>query len=100
MRRDEQMAPFVSDLKRSYIFGGISSVAAYASIKVWLILLSYYLLKNNFPILEFFLFQIISKVRRHLLLILWLKYLYIGPGRDEVYQSFGCPPDLQEFYCP
>ncbi|CAA7402096.1 unnamed protein product [Spirodela intermedia] len=33
MRRDEQMAPFVSDLKRSYIFGAISSVAAYASIK-------------------------------------------------------------------
>ncbi|XP_020274192.1 exocyst complex component SEC8 isoform X2 [Asparagus officinalis] len=33
MRRDEEMAPFVADLKRNYIFGGICSVAANASIK-------------------------------------------------------------------
>uniref|UniRef100_A0A1D1Y1X3 Exocyst complex component Sec8 n=1 Tax=Anthurium amnicola TaxID=1678845 RepID=A0A1D1Y1X3_9ARAE len=33
MRRDEEMAPFVSDLKRSYIFGGTCSLAANASIK-------------------------------------------------------------------
>ncbi|KAH7857653.1 hypothetical protein Vadar_015032 [Vaccinium darrowii] len=32
-RRDEQMAPFVAGIKRSYIFGGICSVAANASIK-------------------------------------------------------------------
>ena len=32
--RDEEMAPFISELKRNYIFGGISSVAANASIKV------------------------------------------------------------------
>ncbi|KAF3334825.1 exocyst complex component SEC8 [Carex littledalei] len=31
--RDEEMAPFISELKRNYIFGGISSVAANASIK-------------------------------------------------------------------
>ena len=34
MRRDEEMAPFVAELKRNYIFGGICSVAAQASIKV------------------------------------------------------------------
>lgn len=34
MRRDEEMAPFVPDLKRNYIFGGICSVAANTSIKV------------------------------------------------------------------
>ncbi|XP_078441735.1 subunit of exocyst complex 8 [Wolffia australiana] len=34
MRRDEQMAPFISDAKRAYIFGGISMVAASALIKV------------------------------------------------------------------
>ncbi|KAM5555932.1 exocyst complex component SEC8 [Rosa sericea] len=33
MRRDEEMAPFVSALKRNYIFGGICSVAANASIR-------------------------------------------------------------------
>ncbi|KAG6496533.1 hypothetical protein ZIOFF_044400 [Zingiber officinale] len=33
MRRDEELAPFVSELKRNYIFGGISSIAANASIK-------------------------------------------------------------------
>ncbi|KAH7835066.1 hypothetical protein Vadar_022580 [Vaccinium darrowii] len=32
-RRDEQMAPFVAGIRRSYIFGGICSVAASASIK-------------------------------------------------------------------
>ncbi|WOL03416.1 exocyst complex component SEC8 [Canna indica] len=32
-RRDEEMAPYVADLKRNYIFGGISSVAANALIK-------------------------------------------------------------------
>jgi hypothetical protein len=32
--RDEEMAPFISELKRNYIFGGISSVAANVSIKV------------------------------------------------------------------
>ncbi|THU62749.1 hypothetical protein C4D60_Mb01t08410 [Musa balbisiana] len=32
-RRDEEMAPFVADIKRNYIFGGISSIAANASIK-------------------------------------------------------------------
>ncbi|PRQ58738.1 putative Sec8 exocyst complex component specific domain-containing protein [Rosa chinensis] len=32
-RRDEEMAPFVSALKRNYIFGGICSVAANASIR-------------------------------------------------------------------
>lgn len=32
-RRDEEIAPFVSGTKRNYIFGGICSVAAYASIK-------------------------------------------------------------------
>ncbi|KAJ3704316.1 hypothetical protein LUZ61_008021 [Rhynchospora tenuis] len=31
--RDEEMAPFISELKRNYIFGGISSVAANALIK-------------------------------------------------------------------
>lgn len=34
MRRDEEMGPFVSGVKRSYIFGGICSVAANVSIKV------------------------------------------------------------------
>lgn len=34
MRRDEELAPFVSELKRNYIFGGISSIAANVSIKV------------------------------------------------------------------
>lgn len=32
-RRDEQMAPFISNAKRNYIFGGICGVAANASIK-------------------------------------------------------------------
>ncbi|KAF2325717.1 hypothetical protein GH714_033971 [Hevea brasiliensis] len=32
-RRDEEMAPFVAGVKRNYIFGGICSVAANASIK-------------------------------------------------------------------
>lgn len=32
-RRDEEMAPFVAGVKRNYIFGGIYSVAASASIK-------------------------------------------------------------------
>ncbi|KAJ0979864.1 hypothetical protein J5N97_015338 [Dioscorea zingiberensis] len=32
-RRDEEMAPFVSELKRNYIFGGICSVAASTTIK-------------------------------------------------------------------
>ncbi|CAK9313414.1 unnamed protein product [Citrullus colocynthis] len=32
-RRDEEMAPFVSGLKRNYIFGGISGIAANAFIK-------------------------------------------------------------------
>ncbi|KAJ4749413.1 Exocyst complex component Sec8-like [Rhynchospora pubera] len=31
--RDEEMVPFISELKRNYIFGGISSVAANALIK-------------------------------------------------------------------
>ena len=33
-RRDEEMAPYVAESKRNYVFGGISSVAANASIKV------------------------------------------------------------------
>ncbi|CAN1780283.1 Exocyst complex component SEC8 [Linum perenne] len=33
-RRDEEMAHFVSPVKRNYIFGGICSIAASASIKV------------------------------------------------------------------
>ncbi|VFQ92601.1 unnamed protein product [Cuscuta campestris] len=32
-RRDEQMSPFINGLKRKYVFGGICSVAADASIK-------------------------------------------------------------------
>ncbi|XP_011623573.1 exocyst complex component SEC8 [Amborella trichopoda] len=32
-RRDEEVAPFIVDIKRNYIFGGICSVAANASIK-------------------------------------------------------------------
>ncbi|KAK7844380.1 exocyst complex component sec8, partial [Quercus suber] len=32
-RRDEEMAPFVASLKRNYIFGGICSIAANASVK-------------------------------------------------------------------
>ncbi|KAK4756803.1 hypothetical protein SAY87_006930 [Trapa incisa] len=32
-RRDEEIAPFVAAVKRNYIFGGISSIAATASIK-------------------------------------------------------------------
>ncbi|KAJ7975027.1 exocyst complex component SEC8 [Quillaja saponaria] len=32
-RRDEEMAPFVASGKRNYIFGGICSIAAHASIK-------------------------------------------------------------------
>ncbi|OAY69353.1 Exocyst complex component SEC8 [Ananas comosus] len=32
-RRDEEMAPFIAELKRNYIFGGICNVAANASIK-------------------------------------------------------------------
>ncbi|XWS66207.1 hypothetical protein CRYUN_Cryun05aG0180000 [Craigia yunnanensis] len=32
-RRDEEMAPFVSVVKRNYIFGGICSISANASIK-------------------------------------------------------------------
>ncbi|XP_010250744.1 PREDICTED: exocyst complex component SEC8-like isoform X2 [Nelumbo nucifera] len=32
-RRDEEMAPFVAKVRRKYIFGGICSVAAHASIK-------------------------------------------------------------------
>eukprot|EP00262_Sarcandra_glabra_P014354 TRINITY_DN4195_c0_g1_i1.p1 TRINITY_DN4195_c0_g1~~TRINITY_DN4195_c0_g1_i1.p1 ORF type:complete len:1080 (+),score=210.22 TRINITY_DN4195_c0_g1_i1:352-3591(+) len=32
-RRDEEMAPFIAELKRNYIFGGICSIAANASIK-------------------------------------------------------------------
>lgn len=32
-RRDEEMAPYIAESKRNYIFGGISSVAANASIK-------------------------------------------------------------------
>ncbi|KAJ6795668.1 exocyst complex component SEC8 isoform X1 [Iris pallida] len=32
-RRDEEMAPFIAELKRNYIFGGICSVAANTSIK-------------------------------------------------------------------
>ena len=33
-RRDEEMAPFVAEVKRNYIFGGIYGIAANASIKV------------------------------------------------------------------
>jgi hypothetical protein len=33
-RRDEEMAPYITESKRNYVFGGISSVAANASIKV------------------------------------------------------------------
>ncbi|CAI0442648.1 unnamed protein product [Linum tenue] len=33
-RRDEEMAPFVAPVKRNYIFGGICSIAANASIRV------------------------------------------------------------------
>ncbi|CAL5404367.1 unnamed protein product [Camellia sinensis] len=33
-RRDQEMAPFVAGVKRSYIFGGICSVAANSSIKI------------------------------------------------------------------
>ncbi|PIA37215.1 hypothetical protein AQUCO_03000065v1 [Aquilegia coerulea] len=32
-RRDEEMAPFIADIKRNYIFGGICSIASNASIK-------------------------------------------------------------------
>ncbi|KHN00870.1 Putative exocyst complex component 4 [Glycine soja] len=32
-RRDEEMAPFISNAKRNYIFGGICGVAANASVK-------------------------------------------------------------------
>ncbi|GER25341.1 exocyst complex component Sec8 family protein [Striga asiatica] len=32
-RRDEEMAPFVADVKRNYIFGGICDIAANLSIK-------------------------------------------------------------------
>ncbi|KAL8143200.1 hypothetical protein V2J09_016232, partial [Rumex salicifolius] len=32
-QRDEEIAPFVSSIKGNYVFGGIGSVAAYASIK-------------------------------------------------------------------
>ncbi|XP_077217747.1 subunit of exocyst complex 8 [Tasmannia lanceolata] len=32
-RRDEEMAPFVAELKRNYIFGGICSIASNAAIK-------------------------------------------------------------------
>ncbi|RVW39013.1 Exocyst complex component SEC8 [Vitis vinifera] len=32
-RRDEEMAPFVAGVKRNYIFGGICSIAANASMK-------------------------------------------------------------------
>ncbi|KAH9322495.1 hypothetical protein KI387_017134, partial [Taxus chinensis] len=32
-RRDEEMAPYVSEAKRNYIFGGICSISATASIK-------------------------------------------------------------------
>lgn len=35
-RRDEEMAPFVAEVKRNYIFGGICGIAANASIKVCL----------------------------------------------------------------
>lgn len=34
MRRDEEMAPFVAGVKRNYIFGGICSIAANASMTV------------------------------------------------------------------
>ena len=40
MRRDEEMAPFVAGVKRNYIFGGICTVAANASIKVFFPFLS------------------------------------------------------------
>lgn len=33
-RRDEEMTPFVADVKRNYIFGGICPIAANWSIKV------------------------------------------------------------------
>ncbi|CAK8560072.1 unnamed protein product [Lathyrus sativus] len=33
-RRDEEMAPFISNAKRNYIFGGICGVAANVSVKV------------------------------------------------------------------
>lgn len=36
-RRDEEMAPFVAAVKRNYIFGGICSTAANASVKVLLL---------------------------------------------------------------
>ncbi|TVU06661.1 hypothetical protein EJB05_49885 [Eragrostis curvula] len=32
-RRDEEMAPYITESKRNYVFGGIASVAANASIK-------------------------------------------------------------------
>lgn len=35
-RRDEEMTPFVADVKRNYIFGGICPIAANLSIKVCL----------------------------------------------------------------
>jgi hypothetical protein len=51
------MAPFVASLKRNYIFGGICSIAANASIKVHLH--SYF--GWNFFFLDFkmFMFQIV-----------------------------------------
>ncbi|GJN03280.1 hypothetical protein PR202_ga20708 [Eleusine coracana subsp. coracana] len=33
VRRDEEMAPYITESKRNFVFGGISSVAANASIK-------------------------------------------------------------------
>ncbi|KAK3121490.1 hypothetical protein QOZ80_8BG0654430 [Eleusine coracana subsp. coracana] len=33
VRRDEEMTPYITESKRNYVFGGISSVAANASIK-------------------------------------------------------------------
>lgn len=44
-RRDEEMSPFITGSKRSYIFGGICSVAANASIKVCMLNInSYYII--------------------------------------------------------
>jgi len=68
MRRDEEMAPFVAELKRNYIFGGICSVAAQASIKVVHSIISIYnmsistlelILPSHFQYLQWTIFRMI-----------------------------------------
>ena len=85
-RRDEEMAPYITESKRNYVFGGISSVAANASIKVCFCFSCS---------LVFFVVSLQCKLRYPT----YISYLYVHPGTcsNEVNQLVRSPANMQEF---